>query len=185
MPAGGLVGQAAESFWADYAFWVTGEFDDAVLAEAKDAIAQAIRAGATTAELVTTLDTALGDYLPTRDAAGRIVNVPARIETIARTNVATAMGAGRQAAFEDPDLGDFVAGFAYSAVLDNRTRDNHAAWDGVVREPEFWSDTNRVPPNGFNCRCVLVPVTPYDQPEFTADDDLPRGDLNIPDPGFE
>jgi len=46
----------------------------------------------------------------------------------------------------------------YSAILDDRTREDHRALDGTVRpvDDPFWDDF--MPPNGYNCRCLLVPT---------------------------
>lgn len=47
----------------------------------------------------------------------------------------------------------------YSAVLDNRTRPQHRAWDGIVRRigDEFWM--THYPPCGFHCRCTVVALS--------------------------
>lgn len=44
----------------------------------------------------------------------------------------------------------------YQTVGDNRVRPQHAAWDGIVKpvDDPFW-DT-RMPPNDFNCRCIVI-----------------------------
>lgn len=46
----------------------------------------------------------------------------------------------------------------YSAILDERTREDHRELDGVVRpvDDPFWDSFN--PPNGYNCRCLLIPT---------------------------
>ena len=178
-PEDGLVGEEVDRFFDSYALWATGILAEDILAEAQEVLEARLQ---TPAEVITALDDALGDYLPERDAAGRVVNIPLRLETIARTNLATANQAGRMAAFTDPDLDDgFLVGFEYSAVLDDRVREAHLAWDGIVRPATFWNDLG-VPPSGFNCRCTLVPVTVYDGMSVTDEADLP--DAEIPDDGF-
>lgn len=41
----------------------------------------------------------------------------------------------------------------YVAILDDNTRDEHAALDGIIRKVNdgFWD--SYMPPNGYNCRC--------------------------------
>lgn len=77
-------------------------------------------------------------------------------ETVFRTNVKTATGAGRQMLAMSDELEGFLAAWRYVAVGDTDTRSNHNAMDGFmasVRNPVWrvW-----LPPNGFNC---LLPGT--------------------------
>ena len=73
----------------------------------------------------------------------------------------------------------------YSAILDDRVRENHAAWDGVTRpvdDPVWLGPPDRRPPNSWNCRCVLLPVTAGDDEELTDPDDIP--DVEVADETF-
>ena len=80
-----------------------------------------------------------------------------RLETIFRTNLMTAYSAGHTAqieatAAEAPYL-------MYDAVDDEATRDEHAAWDGVVLPVgDPWWNTH-TPPNGWNCRCSVIQLS--------------------------
>lgn len=86
----------------------------------------------------------------------------AYLDTVARTNLFTAMNEARYAEFTDPALGDFVVGFRYSAILDDRTTEvcQHMNDRIFNKGNELW-DAYR-PPNHFNCRSVLVPLTQLD-----------------------
>lgn len=44
----------------------------------------------------------------------------------------------------------------YVAVMDARTREDHAALDGIVKpvDDPFWK--NYAPKNGYNCRCTII-----------------------------
>jgi SPP1 gp7 family putative phage head morphogenesis protein len=61
----------------------------------------------------------------------------------------------------------------YKTVGDGVTRDEHAALNGIVRhiDDPFWN--TYLPPNGWNCRCTIVPVrggltpVPEDLPQPT------------------
>ncbi len=84
------------------------------------------------------------------------------LDTLARTNLFEAMNEARYAEFSDPALGDFVVALRYSAILDDRTTEICTALhDHVWRtDSENWDEFR--PPNHFNCRSILVPITQLD-----------------------
>jgi SPP1 gp7 family putative phage head morphogenesis protein len=47
----------------------------------------------------------------------------------------------------------------YQTADDGRVRDEHSAWDNIVRKVDdpFWSTV--MPPNGFNCRCTVIQLS--------------------------
>jgi SPP1 gp7 family putative phage head morphogenesis protein len=86
----------------------------------------------------------------------------AYLDTLSRTNLFEAMNEARYAEFTDPDMGDFVVALEYSAILDDRTTDICEALNGktfAADSPEW--DSLR-PPNHYNCRSVLIPITAID-----------------------
>lgn len=86
----------------------------------------------------------------------------AYLDTLSRTNLFEAMNEARFAEFTDPELGDFVQALEYSAILDDRTTDICEALTGKVwaEDSDMW-DKYR-PPNHYNCRSVLIPITTVD-----------------------
>jgi SPP1 gp7 family putative phage head morphogenesis protein len=84
------------------------------------------------------------------------------LDTVARTNLFTAMNEARFTEFSDPALSDFVVALRYSAVLDQHTTDICQGLHELVyrTDNELWNVYR--PPNHFNCRSVLVPVTVID-----------------------
>jgi SPP1 gp7 family putative phage head morphogenesis protein len=86
----------------------------------------------------------------------------AYLDTLSRTNLFEAMNEARFAEFTDPELGDFVQALEYSAILDERTTDICEALNGAqwAEDSDMW-DKYR-PPNHFNCRSVLIPITTLD-----------------------
>jgi SPP1 gp7 family putative phage head morphogenesis protein len=104
-------------------------------------------------------DTVIDSLLPRIDAAGRAVNVPARLENIARTNISDALNQGRQALFGAPELKGFVVAYEYSAILDDRTSEICEHLHGKILK-DFGEYT---PPNHYQCRSLLVPVTVVDE----------------------
>lgn len=97
------------------------------------------------------------------------------LNTLARTNIFESLNEARFAAFTDPNLDGFVEALEYSAILDDRTTEICQALEGytAASDSEEW-DTYR-PPNHYNCRSVLVPVTQIDG--WDGEDD--------PDPAVE
>lgn len=96
--------------------------------------------------------------LPEVDAGGRAINIPARIENIARTNISDALNQARISLFGRPEFKGFILAYEYSAILDARTADICETLNGRIRKD--WSEF--MPPNHYQCRSILVPVTVVD-----------------------
>lgn len=82
---------------------------------------------------------------------------PRRLKTIYQTNLQTAYMAGRyRSMMESADSHPY---WRYVAVLDGRTRPAHRAMNGRVfrYDDALWS--THYPPNGFNCRCRVSPLS--------------------------
>lgn len=81
---------------------------------------------------------------------------PRRLRTIYDTNLRMARSA---ALWERAQASKATLPFLrYSAVLDRRTRPQHAAWHGVILPVDhpFW--LTHFPPCGWNCRCTAIQV---------------------------
>jgi SPP1 gp7 family putative phage head morphogenesis protein len=83
---------------------------------------------------------------------------PARAETILRTNMSTVYNRGRKDIYEHPEVKDEIVAYQYSAIMDARVRPNHAAMDGKIflKDDPIWREW--WPPNGYNCRCTVIPI---------------------------
>lgn len=106
-----------------------------------------------------------------------------RKELVFRMHSQTAYNLGvRYVSTENKDI---LPWLKYQAILDARTRPNHAANDGITRpvDDPFW-ETN-TPPLGFNCRCQLLNVPKYltDEEKLTPPAKLKNPDLK-PDKGW-
>lgn len=82
---------------------------------------------------------------------------PWRLETIYETNLQTAYMAGRYKGMMAATQS--APWWEYAATMDNRTRPTHAALNGMVfrYDDPFWQTW--YPPNGFRCRCRVIPRT--------------------------
>jgi hypothetical protein len=85
------------------------------------------------------------------------------LRTLWNTTASTAMQKGREDIFTDPEIQKIVPYWLYDAILDNRVRPNHAALDCAIAPiswERWWGPRGLRSPNGFNCRCTMVGLTP-------------------------
>lgn len=104
-----------------------------------------------------------------REALAEAKLTPHRISTVLRTSGFSAINEARFNMFTDPELGGFVEALEYTAILDSRTTQICRHLDDrvyPVGAPEW--DGYR-PPNHYNCRSLLIPVTVLDS-EVTGKD---------------
>lgn len=106
---------------------------------------------------------------------------PGYLETVYRTNIATAYGAGRFRQITDPDVMAERPYVQYRTQDDGRERPSHALLDMTV----YRSDTSEwkaiAPPNGFNCRCSMVTLSEEEAAQYGNVRESPPGQA---DPGF-
>lgn len=90
-----------------------------------------------------------------------------RAAVVVRTLQFEAINEARKATFNDPSLGGFVTAMEYSAILDSRTTEICTQLDGHQhgKNSEFWE--TYAPPNHFQCRSLLIPITQDDEWEET------------------
>lgn len=91
-----------------------------------------------------------------------VEDVAAYLNTLVRTNTFEALNEARFAEFTDPAVGEFVQAMEYAAVLDSSTTEICRELNGKVYRSDSpeWDEIR--PPNHFNCRSVLIPVTTVD-----------------------
>lgn len=83
---------------------------------------------------------------------------PHHIETLSRTSTNAFYQEAKYETFHDPDVSDIIWGYEYVTVGDDRVREEHEMMDGKVFEKDspiwdiWW------PPNGYNCRCDVLPL---------------------------
>jgi SPP1 gp7 family putative phage head morphogenesis protein len=168
----------AEDFFQTTAFKITGNLTDEAVKIIETEILNGSQYGKTWEEVEKSIyrSFATKGMITTeqaKDALGEalgVANPDARIRTITRTSTFDAINNARHSYFTDPQLGDFVQAFEYSAILDSRTTSicRHLDEEDRGNHSKEWYAENASyrPPNHFNCRSLLVPVTELDIDTF-------------------
>lgn len=149
-------------------FWVTGVAHDKILNDARGALMQAISTGESLDKIMDRLRTIFEPYVAASasEDAGVLLE-PTRLETIVRTNLNDVYNMGRIQQAREAE--DFLDGFQFSAVMDNRTTEVCQMLDGTVMKADDPNVDALRPPRHFNCRSIYVPIVVG---ETINDDDL-------------
>jgi len=131
--------------------------NEKLLGKVKQNLLNAARGQKTTGEVIDDIKTVMSGYL---DEVGS-----GYVETVVRTNLLDSYNQGRITAMRDPDVADYIAGVAYSAIMDERTSPVCEHLDTLVFKPNDPDLDRLTPPNHFNCRSVLVPVMIDEMPD--------------------
>jgi len=148
----------------DAAFTVAKMMDMDLLKDMRDAVEKAVAEGISFEDFRAEIEPTLADRgwwgrkELTDPQSGEVREVqlgsPRRLRTIYQTNLRTSYAAGHWSKIVD--TADDAPFLLYDAVLDDRTREDHAAWDGILlRWDDPWWQTH-YPPNGWNCRCSVT-----------------------------
>lgn len=136
-------------------FMVAGAMRDELLKDFQTALARALEEGTTLAQFRTEFDQIVARH-GWQFRGGR--NWRSRV--IFDTNLRTANAAGKWAQIQR--LREERPFLRYVAVLDERTRPEHAAYHGIIlRSDDPWWDTH-LPPNGWYCRCTVQSLSERD-----------------------
>ena len=163
----------AADYFDSSTFRITGKLTADMTAIIQSTLSNSIKASATTADTVDQIyeTFAAEGFLNPSDAQAQMTGLltaregaTARLNTVVRTNVFEAINEARYSYFTDPELGDFVEALEYSAILDGRTTQICKHLDGQIHKAsgEVWNGPYR-PPNHYNCRSLLIPVTKFDK----------------------
>jgi SPP1 gp7 family putative phage head morphogenesis protein len=137
------------------AFTVAGAQTEALVKDFHDAVSKAIENGTTLAAFRKDFDRIVANHGWSYNGSRNW-----RSKVIFDTNMRTAYAAGswdqtQRVKKQRPYL-------RYVAVMDNRTRPEHAAWHGTVLPVDDpWWQTH-YPPNGWNCRCIAQSLSADD-----------------------
>jgi SPP1 gp7 family putative phage head morphogenesis protein len=163
------------------AFVVAGAQSDALVADFHGAVTKAIAEGITLEEFRKDFDRIVAQhgwsYNGSRGWRSRV---------IFQTNLRTSYAAGKWDQIQQ--VKDDRPYLRYVAVMDDRTRPEHAAWhDTVLPVDDPWWQTH-FPPNGWNCRCTVQNLNERDLARYglAVSDEAPPSPLvdrtvNTPD----
>lgn len=92
------------------------------------------------------------------DAAGISPANSFQLEGIFRTQCQLAYSAGQWEAEQDDFVQEILWGYVYSTVGDDRVREGHYGLDGTKAEKDDPIWDTLYPPNGWACRCKVIPL---------------------------
>jgi len=137
------------------AFMVAGAQETALVEDFHKAINRAIAEGRTLADFRKDFDSIVDEHGWNYNGSRNW-----RSKVIYETNMRTAYAAGRWEQIQRVKKSRPY--LRYVAVMDNRTREEHAAWHDTVLpvDDPFWQ--THFPPNGWNCRCTVQSLSASD-----------------------
>jgi SPP1 gp7 family putative phage head morphogenesis protein len=144
----------------------------------RDALREAIESGSTLREYSEQIRQA-------QDDLGLAPSSPHYLETVFRTTVQSAYGAGRYRQIRSEVVQSARPYVEYRTVQDSRVRDSHAALDGVIFAQDDPGWPRFAPPNGFNCRCSVVTLRESQVDESRLRTAAELHDEASPDDGFD
>ena len=160
------------------AFTATRLASDGLRQHAYDLLTEALKQGTTYREFAAQL-------AAEEVSLGVTPSSPFYVETVFRTNVQSAYGAGRYRQITSPVVAAARPFVEYRTAQDSRVRPSHAALDGTVFRQDDPGWSRYAPPNGYNCRCGIVTLRErdVDRSRVVAAADLSPD--TRPDPGFD
>jgi hypothetical protein len=176
------LGDKAKKFFDAKSFIIAGDLSQQATNIAKQEIMTGIQYSYSTKEIRDNIVKRLASAgllsEETLDAFGDITevgNIEHRLDTVIRTSSFMAINEGRYNYYTDPSLGGFVKAFEYSSILDTRTTEicnelGGASGGTPHTHSVNWPGWDRFrPPNHYNCRSILIPITEIDDWEESGE----------------
>jgi len=164
----GIPPKKALQFFDTKAIFNKGIINDQLKNSSQGVLFNAIKNGepfnVTSEKLRKAFNPFIGDRTAIKKGAEKLVTDPARLETVLRTNATEAFNKGLIDEVEAEVESGFVIGFMYSAILDSVTTEVCRCLDGHIFKPGGTGIQQLTPPNHFNCRSSLIPVTSDEAP---------------------
>lgn len=177
--------QKALQFFKSKAFYITGLIDEDLKRQSKSILFNAMKQGwgvkETSKALLEMYEPYLGNEAKLKDNK---LLTPFRLETIVRTNVNEAINQGRKDEFQSAVDDGFITAYQYSSILDDRTTEVCRFLDQKILNPKDSRTDRLIPPNHFNCRSVIVPITKDEGPvNFISESEIGKA-LELKDNKF-
>jgi len=121
------------------------------------------------------------------EALGIVPDNAFTLELIYRTQTQLALSVGQRSLEQDPAVAEILWGYKYVTAGDGRVRPEHAALEGVTlpKDDPAWEQI--MPPNGYACRCQVIPI--FEEREIVPVPDPFELDGEVitpgPDKGFD
>lgn len=163
------------------AFTVAGVSDVRLIEKVRDELAQVMKTGGTQKDFEAAVAKLTSE-------AGVAEIAAFTLDTVFATNMQKAYSLGRFEQLTDPAVRAALPYWQYLTVGDGRVRPEHAVLDYFCARAEDPVWRRIYPPNGFNCRCIVIGLLEEEAPEGSDDDGTLRLPLlareKVPTPGF-
>jgi len=163
------------------AFTIAGVSDVRLIQKVRDELADTMEKGGTRADFEAAVKKLTSD-------AGVAEITAFTLDTVFSTNMQKAYSLGRYEQMTEPAVMDALPFWEYMTVGDDRVRQEHAEIDGFQARAidPVW---NKIyPPNGFNCRCIVIALLAEQAGEDASEGGMerlpPLAMLKVPTPGF-
>ena len=163
------------------AFTIAGVSDQRLIQKVRDELAEVLQKGGTKQDFEAATKKLLGD------AGVEQVNA-FTLDTVFTTNMQKAYSLGRYEQMTQPDTVDALPFWQYLTVGDDRVRPEHACIDGFTARAVDPVWRKIYPPNGFNCRCIVIALLDSEAPDDASDGGMERlpalAMAKVPQAGF-
>jgi SPP1 gp7 family putative phage head morphogenesis protein len=163
------------------AFTLSGTADQRLIQKVRDALAETIANGATQADFEKAANAL------TAEAGVADINA-FTLDTAFQTAMQNAYSLGRYEQMTDPTVQAVLPFWQYWTVGDDRVRPEHQVLQLFTARADDPVWMKVYPPNGFNCRCAVVPILASEAPKDASEPGLARlpvlARLLVPQPGF-
>jgi SPP1 gp7 family putative phage head morphogenesis protein len=149
------------------AFTVAGVSDQKLIGKIRDALSEVLAKGGTREDFHKAVE-----KMTTEPGLEELAAF--ELDTIFSTNVGHAYSAGRLIQMKEPHMMDALPYWQYWTAGDLRVRPAHAALDGFCARAIDPVWLRIYPPNGYNCRCGVIPILPEDAPKGSDEGGIER-----------